>query len=212
MPKNRSTHNHTAKQSKDAISASTSSNKKQKEKAKQNHTLSPEQLQELENMFLMGGITSYQAAKFLHIAPKTAKIYFTDWAEQLISDPEHIPWVQKEKRARARALESLTKQIIPVMTTLTWFEKILHLLLIAKKEKKTDKDTLDQARSTSTDTDTSNKISNTERIVRLNRIYLSELQQQYFSIDMMPPAEAILELELEKYIAEKQKISTVTNT
>lgn len=45
----------------------------------------------------------------------------------------------------------------------------------------------------------------------MNRVYFSELQQQYSAIELAPPAEAVLERELEKLIAQKQNLSAVPN-
>jgi len=55
---------------------------------KSNHTIEPEKLEELESLFFMGGITPYSASKQVGIDPKTAKIYFEEWAEKLVDDEQ----------------------------------------------------------------------------------------------------------------------------
>lgn len=169
-------------------------------KKRDDRKISEEQLEILEQLFFMGGITSYQASKQCNIDPKTAKSYFEEWAEKLTDDPQHESWITKEKKIRARVLESITKQIIPVKENLQHFEKLLAALLYHKKDGIL-------VPNTSVDLDSVERI---EKIVRANRIYFTELQQQYSAIEMTPPVESILEIELEKYIAQKQEI--IANT
>jgi len=182
--------------------------KKTKDYSKRNHTISDEQIASLKELFLMGGITPTQAGLFVGVNHLTAKTYFREWAEEILNDPEHLTWAEREAHARVRALESITKQIIKVNETLARFEKILDNLLV-KKNKQTGEFELKEEVM-----DIENiifRIVNVEKIVRLNRIYQSELQMQYASIEMMPPVAAILEKELEKWITAKQEKFDILN-
>lgn len=181
---------------------------KHKNFKKKRHLLSDEKIASLKELFLMGGITPTQAGLFAGVNFLTVKAYFREWAEEIINEPEHLTWAEREAHARVRALESVTKQIIKVNETIAWFEKILENLLV-KKNKKTKQFELKEKVM-----DIQNilyRIVNIEKIVRLNNIYHSELQMQYASIDMMPPVAAILEKELEKWIAAKQEQINITN-
>jgi len=183
---------------------------KRKNYKKRINTISAKQIASLKELFLMGGITPTQAGNFAGIDYRTVQTYFREWAEEILDDPEHLTWAEREAHARARALESITKQIIKLNEIIARFEKILENLLVIKNKKTKEfelkKDVMD------VDTIV-NKIVHIEKIVRLNNIYHSELQMQYTSIEMMPPVAAILEKELEQWIAAKQeKIDIINDT
>lgn len=205
MPPKGSQHSQTNNKSKSAVHFIL---KKTKDYSKRNHTISEEQIASLKELFLMGGITPTQAGLFVGVDYRTAQTYFREWAEEILDDPEHLTWAEREAHARVRALESITKQIIKVNDTLARFEKILDNLLV-KKNKKTGEFELNE--KVMNIENLIFRIVNIEKIVRLNRIYHSELQMQYASIEMMPPVAAILEKELEKWIAAKQEQFDIIN-
>lgn len=168
---------------------------------KRNHTISPDKIAVLKELFLMGGITPTQAGLFVGVDFRTVQTYFQEWAEEIVDDPNHITWAEREAHARVRALESITKQIIKVQETLARFEKILDNLLVTKNKETGEFELKEEVFNIE---NLIFRIINVEKIVRLNRIYHSELQMQYASIEMMPPIAAILEKELEKWIDTKQ--------
>lgn len=175
---------------------------KHKNFKKREHRLSDEKIAALKELFLMGGITPTQAGIFVGVNFLTVKTYFQEWAEEIIHDPEHLTWAEREAHARVRALESITKQIMKVNETIARFEKILENLLVKKNKQSGEFELKEDVM------DIENiiyRIVNIEKIVRLNNIYHSELQMQYASIEMMPPVAAILEKELEKWILDKQQ-------
>lgn len=205
MPPKGSHHSQSTNKSKTAINFML---KKYKNHSKRNHTISPKQIAELKELFLMGGITPTQAGQFVDVDYRTAQAYFRVWAEEILNDPEHLTWAEREAHARVRALESVTKQIIKVNETLARFEKILDNLLVKKNKQTGEFELKEEVMNIENLTF---RITNVEKIVRLNRIYQSELQMQYASIEMMPPIVAILEKELEKWITSKHEQIDITN-
>lgn len=181
---------------------------KRKKFNKREHRLSDEKIAGLKELFLMGGITPTQAGDFIGVNFITVRTYFQEWAEEIIHDPDHQTWAEREAHARVRALESITKQIIKVNETLSRFEKILENLLVKKNKKTKEFELKEEVLNIE---NLIFRIVNIEKIVRLNRIYHSELQQQYASIEMMPPVAEILEKELEKWIAAKQEKINIIN-
>ncbi len=173
----------------------TDSHKNTKDSKKANHKLSPAKLEELESLFFTGGITSYSAAKQVGIAPATASIYFEEWAEKLVEDEDHISWTVKEKYAKARYKEALTKRLIKIKSRLTYFENRLTHVITTKDE--------NEKRIPNYNADES-KVDKAERLVRLTEIQYNDIQQEYAIIDMMPPSEVILQKEVERLINEKQ--------
>jgi len=158
--------------------------------------ISPEKIDHLQSLFLIGGITSYAASKEVGIDPKTATVYFQEWAEKLVEDENHIPWSIKEGYARARYKESITKRILKIKNRLEFFDSKL-ISIITIKNKKTKKTTPNPNPDES-------KLEKYERYVRVTELQLSELQQEYAIIDMMPPTEILLQQEIQKMIDEKQ--------
>ena len=169
-----------------------SRHKPTKKSNKDNHTISSEKKDELEELFLMGGISSYMASRRVGIDPRTASIYFEDWAERLVEDEDHIPWATKEKYARARYKQGITKRIIKIETRLSYFQT--RLTNIISKE-------IDGKRI-ATESPNEAHLEKYERYVRITEIQLTELQQEYAVIDMMPPTEVLLKKEIERMISE----------
>lgn len=162
---------------------------------KSNNKLSPDKLSELESLFLMGGISSYQSAKQVGVDPKTSAIYFEEWAEKLVADEDHLTWATKEKFAKARYKEALTKRMIKVRSRLTYFENLLTRVITIKSKNKKREPNYEL---------TADFIEKYEKLVRLTEIQYNELQQEYAAIDMMPPTEVLLQKEIERILNEKQ--------
>lgn len=168
-----------------------------KKSNKANNTLSPEKVQVLETLFLIGGISSHAASKEAGVDPKTATIYFEEFAERLVEDKDHLTWAIKEKYARARYQEGLTKRIMTVRNRLTYFQNRLTKIITVKKG----------SSLIANDKPNEVKLEKYERYVRNTEIQLSELQQEYAMIDMMPPTEILIQKEIENMI-EKMNIET----
>lgn len=177
-------------------------------RGKHKDKISVEQTKSLKELFLMGGITPTQAGIFVDIDYRTVQVHFRDWAEEILEDPEHLTWAEREAHARVRALESITKQIMKLNETIARFEKILDNLLVKRNKKTGEFELKDNVMDADNIT---SKIVHIEKIVRLNNIYHSELQMQYASIEMLPPVSAILEKELEKWIISKQEQINLIN-
>jgi len=161
---------------------------------KANHTLSESKLDKLESLFFTGGISPYAASKEVGIKPETAKVYFEEWSEKLVADEDHIPWATKEKFAKARYKEGITKRIIKIRTRLEYFEKRLISITMDKEGKKlvinNEPDEI--------------LVERYERYVRNTETQLADMQQEYAIIDMMPPTEILLKKEIERMISEAQ--------
>lgn len=156
--------------------------------------ISPERYEHLQSLFFMGGISSYAASKEVGVSPKTAKIYFQDWAEKLTEDEDHIPWSIKEGYARARYKESITIRILKIKHRLEFFDSRL-MSIITIKNKKT-KEMIDNPKPNE------EKLEQYERYVRNTELRLFDLQQEYATVDMMPPTEILLQQEIKKRIDE----------
>jgi len=175
-------------------------------------------LTQLKELFLMDGMTSYQASQETNYNFRTVSNYFKTWADEIIDTEGHENWIEREGRIRTRSLEGTSKKLHTVRIRLSKLQIILDDLLTLRSFT-TTKDSLNakiKKLISSLDSDGIDKlnveIERYERIVRNNDILSSELQQQYDAIEMMPPAEAILDRELELLIAQKQAILTKTDS
>ena len=159
--------------------------------------ISKEQLLELEELFLMDGITPNQAGKIVGVRFETAKSYFEKWAEDLVDDEHYETWVDRQKRIRARALEGITKDILATTERLRHLEVVFANIILTKNEK--------GALITKNVTEINHKLQYTyETQIRHNVELLAELKAQAFVISSAVPVNIILDRELSKAIAEKQ--------
>lgn len=182
----------------------------------QGRRLTEQQKRELQELFYMDGITAWHAHKLTGVTYRAVKKYFQVWGEELVNDEEHEPWTEKQKRVRARSLEGLTRQIVNVQTRLTTLEHQYAQLT---------RDTHEVGGS-SGGTGKNKKIIHKYKHVsqinpqlqyglddqlRKNTILLEELKAQAFAIQMLPPADVILEKEVEKQLAETGKLHAEDN-
>ena len=167
-----------------------------------NNTISKDKERELENLFLMDGITPYQAARIVDIKFETARRYFSMWSERLISDPEYESFASRQKRVRARALEGYTRKIMFITNQRNNLEKTLSNLIYMKNKKDelvlrpTDKMKHDLV------------LAYNSKIAVLNQ-QLMELQNSYDAVDARPPADVILRQEMTEMLHEIQSSSGV---
>ena len=165
--------------------------------------LDPNTVRELENLFLMDGITPYAAAKIVGCMYPTAVRYFDEWAENLIASPDYETWAYRQKRVRARALEGITKKIMFVTQQRKDLERIVgNLMYEKKKDKETKLEKLELL-----DPRYMNHpviLGYQGRITTLTQ-QLMELQSEYDAIDAAPPAEVILKKEIGQLINETAK-------
>lgn len=156
--------------------------KKSTRKPFANNKLSKVKVSKLRELFYMGGITPNAAANIAGVDYLTAKTYFTEFAEELTEEDEHTPWAVREAHARARHMESITKNIIEVQESLDYYKSRLKKLIKKEKDGK------------------SVKLIEADRLVRDNRVILYELQTEYADLDSMLPTEILLQAELEKLL------------
>lgn len=157
----------------------------------------------LKELFIQGGVSSYQAALETGYDPKTVKEKFKNWSKELVGEQDRESWFEREKRVRQRALEGLSFKLLQVRNKLKVYNKLLAVSFGLSEDDFKSKDIekrIDTTKLTAADHE---KIELYEKIVRLNTILESELQQQYDVLEMTPPSEEVLLMEVEKLIATK---------
>ena len=189
-----------------------------KKKRRANHQISEDKERALQELFLMDGITPFQAARIVGVKFDTAKRYFEMWCDELIEDPEHETWVQRQRRVRVRSLEGYAKKIIAITEQRNIMEKILVNLTFTKDEK-TKGDTVssfigmkDNANNlkfkSSEELQHDLILSYNTKIAILNQ-QLLELQDKYDAVDSQPPAIIILQKEMADMLNEIQSSAGV---
>ena len=103
-----------------------------------------EMIETLKELFLMDGMTAYQASQITPYNFRTVQVYFDEWADEIIKVSGHEIWIAREKRVRARALEGISKKLTSVRTRLAKLYSILDELievrsLVTKHEKQLDR-------------------------------------------------------------------------
>lgn len=164
---------------------------RRKVSSKSNNVLTPAKIDALKTFFFMSGVTSNQAAIQVGCDPKTARTYFTEWAEELTEDINHVTWVQREQYTRARFLEGVTQNILATKKLLDYFTtKLLSIIHNKKGEviKSPDEELIEKY----------------ERYVRSYYTQYNEYQQQYLELQLIPPTGILLQKEIERTINEKQ--------
>lgn len=171
----------------------------------QGRRLTEQQKRELEELFYMDGITAWHAHKLTGVSYRAVKKYFLDWGEKLVTDEQYESWIEKQKRVRARALEGLTQQIVNVQTRLSTLQNQYSQITqdIQEIGQGRNKRIITKHRHVS-NIDPQLQYGIDDQL-RKNTILLEDLKAQAFAIQMMPPAEAIIEQEMEKAIAAKQQ-------
>jgi len=149
-------------------------------------TISQKIIEQLKDLFLDGYTSPYDASLILKIDPMTASKYYAQFAKELEDNYNQEDWVDKEIRARIRAIEGLSREISKVRKFLKPFEIKLEQLLNQKDSKITT-------------------IVKIERIVRLNRKIVINLLDKFDALEMTPPNKIQLEKETEKRIRKKSQ-------
>ena len=161
--------------------------------------LNPNKIKELDDLFFTDGITAYKASRLVGVDYKTAKKYFADWSKRLIAEDAHETWVDRNTRVRVRAIEGLANTIYEIRMLRNRFSKRLEKTLskiesLEKSSKKSTNNEIEKLES---------KLVIYERIVRKNIGLEAELQQQFDTIQILPPPNEVLEAEIEKHIANR---------
>ena len=162
---------------------------------KKGNKISDAKITYLESLFLMDGITAYQAAKLADVDIDTAQRYFDDFTEQLLREDEYETWAYRQKRVRARSLEGITKKILFVSQQRAELERTLSALLYYKNGK-------DVLISIPVDEMDHTKILRYNTSIMALTEQLIELQAQFDAIDSTPPADVILQHEINQMIKE----------
>jgi len=159
--------------------------------------LKPNKIKELDELFFTDGITAYKASRLVGVDYKTAKKYFADWSKQLIAEDAHETWVDRNTRVRVRAIEGLANTIYEIRKIRKRFSQRLEKTLskIESLEKFSKKSTNNEIEKLEF------KLVIYEKIVRKNIGLEAELQQQFDTIQILPPPNEVLEAEIEKHIA-----------
>ena len=186
----------------------------------------------LRECFFEDGITSNQAATKCGCSYRYAAWYFR-YLGLLINEAEEHDWLERNDIVRKRALEGISVKIQDLKPRITLIREVvdearkMQKLLLPNaidKAKKGHMQIFFQELAEDEEAETFFEIVNflsnylkeyanfghlfnqqiqTEKMMLT---YAAELQQQYDAIEIMPPPSAVLELELEKRIADKQKL------
>jgi len=139
----------------------------------------------LKELFLIDGMTAYQASEESDYDFKTVSNYFKEWADDIIETECHENWIDGEARIRTRSLEGTSMKLTVIRKRLSKLQIILDDLItlrtftapndklpakIQKLINSLDSDKIDKLNQ---------EIERYERIVRNNDILSSELQQQH---------------------------------
>ncbi len=63
-------------------------------------TLHKDKVEKLKDLFLLGGMTPYNAFRQVKCDPKTAKFYFIQFATELTEDEHHEDWFSRDQESR----------------------------------------------------------------------------------------------------------------
>ncbi len=185
----------------------------------------------LKKLYYEGGITYSQAAEMAgcerHYASKQFKIFGDEIFQHQIKDED---WISKNDRVRDRALEGLTQNVRKCDDALETLEKrlkktteIQHVVLpdtVAKLQQTKLGEAIEHLKTS--DVFAIYKIINTDINLWKNFGYLiemissnlkaertlkAELQQQYDTIEILPPPSEVLDRVIERRIADKLKLT-----
>ena len=171
-----------------------------KKPRKSYESISKDEKEQLQNLFLMDGITPFQASKVVGVHRATAQRYFDMWAEELVHEPEHESWAYRQNRVRARALEGITKKIIYVNRQRYNLEQVLDRQMFIKDD---DGEFLKSA-----DNMQDNLVLAYNHSIMELTAQLMTLQDEYDAIDSQPPAAVILKQEILDLANEIQRVDT----
>ena len=159
----------------------------------------------LTELFFQDGITPWRASIAANCSYDYALKIFGALGTKIV-DKEQEDWIDRNEKVRKRTLEGLALKlenanviIKEVKTHITKYEEIQ----VDIQEDKDDKDHYDL-----------NLYKNYGHLIgtfygtlHQQEVFAAELQQQYSAIEILPPPKAVLEVELEKRIAEKQNLA-----
>ena len=154
------------------------------------HRLTEDEKEELRDLFLMDGITYTQAGLKAGVTPQTAKKYFRMLAEEVVEQEGYKGWVDRQRRVRARTLEGITKQIIEVTEHLRDIQTIYDNIIKTENGDIRNAEDIDHGAQ-----------SKYASQIRETMEMLNVLRAQSTLIQSSPPADIILDREIEKAIA-----------
>lgn len=182
----------------------------------------------LRELFDEDGITPWLASRIVGCDFRFAVSRFNHYAEQII-EAEEQDWIARNEKVRKRALEGISTKIKIAKEDLKIIEKQLDTN--QKFQEAAIHDTVEYLKKSPIgiamghlkEEDFFDLVSLLRRELdihksygfllvqdiqqlRSQRTFAAELQQQYDSIEILPPPSAVLELELEKRIAAKQEL------
>ena len=169
-----------------------------KKPRKSNECISEAKKSQLRDLFMMDGITPYQASQIAQVHRLTANRYFDQWANELIEEPDHESWAYRQRRVRVRALEGITRKILYVNSQRTNLKRVLdrHLFTNAKDEILKP---MEQVQD--------NLIISYNKTIMDLTGQLMMLHDEYDAIDAQPPASIILKKEIMDLANELQRVT-----
>lgn len=190
----------------------------------------------LKEFYFQDGITYTHAAELAGCSDKYASLQFKKFGDDIDKNKEpDDTWIDKNDRVRTRALQGLSKQInqsseaitrltqehkkekqvkdaiIPNLAQKIEDSEIGAVILEAIKDKTIKWAHVMQLQSILNNDLNLYKnfgyyVTTLEEKIRGERTFQAELQQQYDTIEILPPPSEILDAELERRIAEKQNL------
>jgi len=190
----------------------------------------------LKQLYFQDGITYTHAAEIAKCDVEHASLMFKKFGDDIQTHKEDdADWIERNDRVRERALEGLSIKIKKSDTTITRMEEkrkkineIQQAILpdLAQKVEDTEvgqvilegidkekivwKDVLELQKILNKDLNLFKNfgyyVTTLEERIHTENIFNAELQVQYDTIEILPPPSEVLNREIEKRIADKQKL------
>ncbi len=208
-----------------------------KKKLKKTAGRTPETRKQIDNklleLFNEGGITHGHAGELARCSRQYASEKFKKFGDEIqASQPVYESWVMKNDRVRDRALEGLSRNVKNCDDTIQELKKRLKEAQSVQTEifpetaNKVQDTELGEAlkhitaktlfaiyKFLSTDMNMWKNygyyVETISNNLRAETILKAEFQQQFDTIEILPPATEILDREIEKRIAEKQNLKAI---
>jgi len=159
----------------------------------------------LTELFFQDGITPWRASIIANTGYEYARKIFSELGTKIVED-EQEDWIDRNEKVRKRTLEGLAIKLENCKTTITELKD--HIVKyteiqsdIQEIKGKDDHYDLNLYKNYGF------LILSSYSTLHQEEIFAAELQQQYSAIEILPPPKAVLEVELEKRIAEKQNLA-----
>jgi len=170
--------------------------------------------QKLRELFYEDGITPWSASISAKCGYEYAIAKFKEFGDYIV-EKETEDWIDRNERVRKRALEGIAKNIAKAKEAFKrlqdqlWGAREIHNKIKLKLAQKLEDEPFGEVliNNLNIEKNYGYYVATLEEKIKGQHIFLSELVQQYDAIEILPPPSAVLQAELEKRIAEKQKLT-----